>query len=177
MELNKDFEEILRESNSKNYLRPLREMSVLGKFRDLRVGRSNPAFSGKSHKIEGNPVIPKEFMNLQNVIPDSDWWWISGSKIHNKKQSSIGTGSFEFRFTSTSFFHFRCSYDHLIGFTKIEISYDDIDTKVEKPEQITIERMEEIVRYNYDEMWNFILESCILNEYQKLNIRNSLSLP
>jgi len=175
MEFNKLFEKVLEESHPNN-LKPLREMSKLGRFRDLRVGHRNPAYYGNTNKVEGNPVIPEKFRNLQQIIPDSDWWWISsGSRNHNKKQSSIGTGSFEFRFISTAFFHFVCNYDHLIGFTKIGIGYDDIDTKVEIPNQITIERMEEIVQYNYNEMLSFILEYCILNEEQRQIVQNALN--
>jgi len=155
---------------------PIREMSRLGKFDDLTLGRPNPAFLGDSNEIEGYPTIPKEFENLQRIIPDSDWWWLSsGSDVHNKKGSTQGVGSFEFRFTSRSFFFFRCIYDPFVGFTKIEIGYDNVDVSISDPKRITIENMEEIVEYRFSEMWNFILKNCNVNGSQRQTINKLLS--
>jgi len=169
---NKLFEEVIKESKLKGLLIPLREMSRLGKFGELSVGEKNSAFYADSDEIESNPIIPQEFENLQKIIPESDWWWISsGFDSHNEKKSTQGTGSFEFRFTSKSFFHFICKYDPFVGFTKIEFSYDDIDVKVKNPNLITIKKMEEIVQYNYSEMWNFALVNCDLDEFKKQRIQ------
>jgi len=117
----------------------LREMAILGELSSLQLGVPVPAYVGKDRRIEGYLTILKIFENLKEIITDSDWWWISsGTDTHNRQGRSQGI---EFRFTSESYFSFRCIYDLFVGFTKMEIGYDDIDTKVIDPERMTIDRL------------------------------------
>jgi len=60
-------EETPKEANSYR----LREISRLGKLCELKIGQKNPAYS-RNNVIEGTPVLPKEFDNLQIIIPNSE---------------------------------------------------------------------------------------------------------
>ena len=167
--------EVKIERSLENQKQRLREMARLGKLGTLTLGQPTPAFAGKNNIIEGYPIIPEAFKKLKEIIPESDWWWISsGTSTHNQQGRTQGVGSFEFRFTSKSYFYFKCSYDPMIGFTKIKIGYDDLDTDVTNPNQITIEEIETIINYDYEKMLNFLLDSCDLNDVQKENVKNTL---
>ena len=77
----------------------------------LNIGQRNPAYSNKD-VIEGNPYLPEEFVNLKNLIPDSDWWWLSsGSDLHNTKGSTSGEGSFHI--DVLNFFLGKCILDNV----------------------------------------------------------------
>ena len=173
MEYERLFEEILRKSKFSR----LKEMARLGKLGDLDPGKAAPAYEkskdGKKDILVGNPVIPECFKRLKELIPDSYWWWItSGSNLHNSKGSTAGLGSFQFRFMIMEYFLINGYYDPLIGFKRIRIGYDDIDTEVEDPSSITIEDIEDFVSSDLEGVINFILEKCRLNEKQLRNTSN-----
>jgi hypothetical protein len=166
------FEKTLKEAGSYR----LREMSRLGKLDELKIGQRNPAYT-RDNEVEGNPFLPEELMNFQDLIPNSEWWWISsGTNTHNNKGSTSGEGSFEFRFLLNNYFQFICSYDSYIGFTKIKIGFDNIDVTISDPKEITINKMEEIISLNSDKILIFIKENCKINKFITKQIDHLLGL-
>jgi hypothetical protein len=167
------FEEVLKQSGTVR----LREMAMLGKLRDLEPGKETDAYetSDSGEKIfVGHPVIPKCFANLKNLIPDSNWWWInSGSNQHNIKGSTAGAGSFQFDFFIRDYFHISGYYDPMIGFTKININYDDVFAEIKNPISIRVEDLENFISSNLNGVLSFILQNFKLSEKQ---VRSTLRL-
>ena len=172
----KTFEDIYEKNQNITKKTHLREMTILGKLRDLNIGQRNPAYSNKD-VIEGNPYLPEEFINFKNLIPDSDWWWLSSDSdlhtdlaVHNTKGSTSGEGSFQFRFMLNKYFLFICSYDHYIGFTKIKIGFDDIDIEVSNPKSISVSDMENFLTSKSEDVLNFFLGKCKLDNVKREQI-------
>jgi len=174
MNKKKLFEEILKKAESNR----LRWIGKLGKLGDLHPGEENPAYGksedGKSDILMGNPVFPGCFMKLKELIPDSDWWWLtSGYRSRNKKSSTADSGGFQFSVMVVDYFLVCGYYDPLAGFTMIRIGYDDVDTEIKKPLSVTVKDIEDFVSSDFEGVVNFIVERCGLKGKQ---LRSTLNL-
>jgi len=168
------FEGILKKSESCR----LRWIAKLGKLGNLQPGEITPVYEksedGKSDILMGSPVLPGCFMKLKELIPDSDWWWLtSGYRSRDYKGSTDGSGGFQFQFMVKDYFLVYGYYDPLAGFTKIRIGYDDVDTEIKDPSSVTVKDIEDFVSSNIKGVINFIVEKCRLKGKQ---LRSSLNL-
>jgi hypothetical protein len=173
MNKKKLYEEILKKAGSKKL-----GIAKLGKLGDLHPGEETPAYEksedGKSDILMGNPVFPGCFKKLKELIPDSDWWWLtSGYCSRNNNGSTAGSGGFQFSFMVVDYFLVNGYYDPLAGFTKIKIGYDDVDTEIKKPLSVTIKDIEDFVSSDFEGVVNFIVEKFRLNRKQ---LRSTLNL-
>jgi hypothetical protein len=174
MNKKKPFKEILKKAESNR----LRWIAKLGRLGDLHPGEETPAYGksedGKSDILMGNPVIPGCFKKLKELIPDSDWWWLtSGYCSRSYKGSTADSGGFQFSFMVVDYFLVCAYYDPLAGFTKIKIGYDDVDTEIKEPLSVTVKDIEDFVSSDFESVVKFIVEKCRLNREQ---LKSTLNL-
>jgi hypothetical protein len=95
-------------------------MAVLGKLKDLSIGKPNPYY--RDGKQDGYILVPKEFLALRDVASDSVVWY-----FHDVKASKEYEGALQFDAMGDLIqteVTFRVVYGMRSGFLSIKVNTD-----------------------------------------------------